>query len=382
MENSDIIFAINLNPPNPGESTSPKGSTNKYRYAAGSRLSGVIHALSSKENVLDDIGLVDLCFTGTEKVKAKYLMESKQGDTCQPSTCSESHILMLRNSFPSSAGNATISRNDDERQYIYECPFEFVLPDNLLSSIRAKENYQSENSAAYCKIEYVLEATIGSGKWRGFKTEQKVHVVAKPIPLTCPRIPSDIGPFVKKIYKYNCFDAGAIKFAAHVENSRVDRGGNVVVSFAFTNESTVDILHVEVFIVQSICWKSGPVTNANHQYLDKTKFNLLREERRGLSRKERRRKKRFASDCLEGGVKQNLLTDLQTSTGKGINKVSLTVPSEAMYSCKGDLITVRHELYICIRTRSMGVDQYTPRVPIQIVPMSKDMTPRSEYAHV
>lgn len=194
----------------------------------------------------------------------------------------------------------------------YSFPFSIELPDSLPSSFR-----YGRVAANSCSVQYKCVASVG-----GATAHQAFHV--RSTPLQDVRIPCFLEPKTEKITSMGVVTKGSITFGVGVDDTHVGIGQELVLSVACRNDTTVDIQHVCVKVVELITWRveSYWETSKKIELVGMTELNLPGIVRRRKSKEAVHLDKQSGLDALRQSNYQQIYEELSS----GRNSIRIRIP--------------------------------------------------------
>ncbi len=134
----------------------------------------------------------------------------------------------------------------------YEFPFTLTLPYGLPSSMGSRGPHGSK-----CRISYAISARLGRPGYftSDFRTARQFIVSAAPPPPMPTRV--FVQPDTQQVNFCCCFNRGSMSLATTVDDTSIGRGETLGVGLACRNDSTSEILGVDVEVTEVVVW--GPV---------------------------------------------------------------------------------------------------------------------------
>ena len=228
----------------------------------------------------------------------------------------------------------------------YSYPFEFLLPESIPSSADGGKN---EDMFA---IQYKLTLSA-STKQRQINNLIKHYFLVTSKPLPNVRVPSHIEPKMLPIGTFG-IGKGKLAFAAHVDDTHVGRGTEVVIRLAAQNMSTTtDIERVEIALEENATW----MAKNRRSYANRVVTSLNDVDLPGIVREKRTTTAAADADYV--------LSKLRTDVALDDNIVILDVPKSCKDTYGGSLISISHELKITLYTKNL-VSNPTVTIPLKI----------------
>lgn len=232
---------------------------------------------------------------------------------------------------------------------IHTIPFSFVLPNSLPSSTQfPKVDSRSFNG----KIEYRLRAQLGD------KFVEQIFALQS-APLPSDVVPCMLKPQTYELKRMGVLNTGCLSIAASLENSRVGRGQPLRVSLASRNDTSNDIVRIQLKLVELIEYQSRGEEAISKQDLEKLKDIDLPSLEKQSGGNLKLKKDGFAKkiEATYRAIYKDLVSSEST--------IDLIVPSEARDSYNGNLMTISHYVKVTFVTKAM-IDNPTLKLPMVI----------------
>mmetsp|Transcript_3634 Transcript_3634/g.5644 ORF Transcript_3634/g.5644 Transcript_3634/m.5644 type:complete len:515 (-) Transcript_3634:372-1916(-) len=293
---------------------------------AGSYLTGKVY-LSVHKPVVDCSSLV-LNIQGYEKTKVTYTTSTGTGKnrkTHRKTARSQSNFL--NTFFPlAEMSSGSLPQGD------YEYPFKFLVPSGLPSSMSA------ERGSGSCNIGYSVDARLHRDGWMAWSVQHSRHfvVVTTPPSHQCPVY---MNPSVVPVNTCFCFGRGHIVSGGAVSSNMICAGESAKVNYAVINKSATEILAVDIILSEHIVWRARGHSSLCYTVLFSS--SMPTEDLKDVGTPVTKPVS-FANEDVLRQVRDTLLA--------GRHSVNISVPSNVLSSYSGDLITIRHDIVIRMRT--------------------------------
>lgn len=266
-------------------------------HCAGTNLSGRILVQVSRKMKGAPITLV---------AKGKEKASVKSGKHTKYSTRVFFQVKLILNNLNKTA-NAKVPLGS------YSFPFSIELPDSLPSSFDC-----GKHAANSCSIQYKCVASIGN-----IATAHQAFQVSS-MPLPDIRVPCFLEPKTEKITSMGgVVNKGSITFGVGVDNTHVGKGQELVLSVACRNDTSVDIEHVCVRVVERITWSVDSVQRKVKKVDLVPRTELVLPGVRRKSKEAIKTNKRVGLDAMRQSNRDQIYEELSS----GRNSIRIQIPA-------------------------------------------------------
>lgn len=204
------------------------------------------------------------------------------------------------------------------------------------------------------QLQYRLRAQLGDSL-----VERVFDVVSAPLPSDV--VPCMVKPQTHELKRLGVLNKGCLSVGASVENSRIGRGQALKVSIASRNDTSLDIVRVQLKLVELIEYRSQDEEDTTKIDLEKLKdVDLPGLEKEKTSGSNLKFKKSGFVKKIESTYRA-IYKDLVSSR----SQIDLVVPTRARDSYNGNLMTVSHYVKVTFFTKAM-IDNPSLKLPIVI----------------
>ena len=195
----------------------------------------------------------------------------------------------------------------------YSFPFSIALPGSLPSSFCAG----SRGSSNSCSIQYKCVASVGRA------TAHETFCVAS-MPIMDRKVPCFVEPKTQEITSMGLLSKGSVTFGARVDGTHIGKGQELVLSVACRNNTTVDIEHVCVKIVERTTWR----VNANWEQSRKKELVGMTELNLPGLVTRRKRKQEIQHDKRAGpeAIRQSNFQQIYDELSSGRSSIRIRIP--------------------------------------------------------
>lgn len=211
-----------------------------------------------------------------------------------------------------------LQRSDKVNTGSYSFPFSIELPDSLPSSF----SYGSSPNA--CSIQYKCVASVGAA------TAHKYFTVMS-TPMQDVRVPCFLEPKTQEVTSMGVLSKGSVTFGVGVDDTHIGKGDELILSVACINNTTVDIEHVYVKVVQLLNWRVASNWGERRKKLlvGMTELDLPGLVTRRKSKEQVQVEKRAGPDALRQSNFQQIYSELSS----GHNSIRIRIPQvRTMYT--------------------------------------------------
>eukprot|EP00980_Cylindrotheca_fusiformis_P006981 scaffold1469_cov119-Cylindrotheca_fusiformis.AAC.25 len=205
-----------------------------------------------------------------------------------------------------------------------------------------------------CKLQYRLRAQLGESL-----VERVFNVISAPLPSDV--VPCMVKPQTHELKRLGVLNKGCLSVGASVENSRIGRGQAIRISIASRNDTSLDIVRVQLKLVELIEYRAQDEDDTTKIQLEKLKDidlpSLEKERRSGSNLKYK--KDGFAKK-MESTYRA-IYKDLVSSR----SQIDLVVPNTARDSYNGNLLTISHYVKVTFFTKAM-IENPSLKLPVVI----------------
>jgi len=172
-------------------------------------------------------------------------------------------------------------------------------------------------------VQYKCVASVG-----GATVHQSFSVTAKP--MQDVKVPCFLEPKTQEITSMGVLSKGSVTFGVAADDTHIGKGQELVLSVACRNDTTVDIEHVCVKVVELITWKvdRGWIERRKRNLVGMTELDLPGLVTRRKSKEEVQQDKRSGRDVLRQSNFQEIYQELSS----GRNSIRIRIPE---VSCRG-----------------------------------------------
>ena len=313
---------------------------NEASATAGGALSGVVYVMVNSE------------------INAEYLMVTVGGE--------EYALVAWRQTTGSGDNRKTVTKRRRYRRALlhmdagladfsatggklapgrYEFPFTLRLPVGLPSSMSSHGPHGSK-----CRITYSISARLGRPGFftSDFRTARQVLVSSAPLP-PLPN-PVFVEPDTQQVNFCCCFNRGSMTLGASLDDTAVERGGTVGVGLACKNDSTSEILGVDIEVTEHVRW--GPV-NGGGRHNDRSRViaRISVDPSQVMGTQALSAEQRQASSGMSAHHANYSTLFHQLSTASGTRAI-LNLPPDARDSYVGSAIKTWTTMSLTLRTGS------------------------------
>jgi hypothetical protein len=224
----------------------------------------------------------------------------------------------------------------------YEFPFSAQLPAGLPSSMCV-------SGSSNCRVSYVFTARLtrpGMFKW-DVTCKQPLLVQMQPR-LNAQQV--YLPPDTTAVKFCCCFNKGQMSFGAVLDRGLVSPNEQLGVGFGVKNESTVELLGVDVKIRETIYWSAGGHNERSVRIVAQSFFDGAAISAASAIDKSEKHSRgsmlRMAEDAARE-IYQTLASNTQRSL--------LVIAPTTRHSYEGIIITVRHTLQVTLKTKGCCV---------------------------
>lgn len=303
--------------------------TDKAGYTAGSTLRGKVYlSISSRQSTGVAAQVLQLRLVGTESAVIHHT--TRDGDN------TENHYERSSHTFFQVDYPLYTFINQRAAAGQYEYPFQFNLPQNLPSSMKARDGQST------CEVEYELVATLvqpGNGGIfnshpNGKKTISVFATTTEPTDSSVQHPPDDI-----PVRACCCCQKGSMTLETCVDKTVVQHTDLVQVQYRCQNNSSLDVETVKIQLEQVIEWKCNARKKKVTRILDKLLFDGDRypELEAALPK---------ATIWCFGSPRYSHVASAPLS--QEFHTTQLRVPEDAFDTYRGNAVSVQHILSVVL----------------------------------
>jgi len=306
--------------------------TDKASYGAGSTLRGKVYlSISSRQSTGVAAEVLQLRLVGKESAVVHHT-SSSDGDT-------NNHYERASHTFFQVDYPLYTFINQRAPSGQYEYPFQFNLPHNLPSTMKAKDGQST------CEVEYELVATLvqpgGGGIFSSHPNSKKTIEVwattTEPADSSVQH-PADDIPVNGCCC---CCPKGSMTLEACVSKTIVQHNDPIQVQYRCRNNSSMDVHAVKIQLEQVIEWTCNARSKKLTKILDRLEFDADRYPELDATAP------RSSVCCIGGGpVRYSLLSS--TPLPPEFHTGQLRVPEGACDTYRGSAISVKHVLSVVL----------------------------------
>lgn len=308
--------------------------TDKAGYTAGSTLRGKVYlSISSRQSTGIAAQVLQLRLVGKESAVVHHTStnESNNSDTTDHHYERSSHTF-FQVDYP-----LHTFYNQRAAAGQYEYPFQFNLPPNLPSTMKARDGESS------CEVEYELVAELvqpgGGGIFNANSNGKKTISVWSTI--MEPKDSSVQHPVEDMSVGCCCVQKGNMSLEAYVGKTIVQHNDIVQVQLRCQNHSSLDVHSVKIQLEQVIEWSCNSRSKKVKRILDKLEFN-------GDQYPELEAALPKSWLCCLGGGGRDYAQINSNPLPEEFHTVQLHVPEDANDTYRGNAVTIQHVLSVVL----------------------------------
>jgi len=172
--------------------------------------------------------------------------------------------------------------------------------------------------------QYKCVASVGAAT-----AHQAFFVISKP--MQDVKVPCFLEPKTQEITSMGVLPKGSITFGVGVDDTHIEKGQELILSVACQNDTTVDIEHVYVKVVELVTWRVDAARYGESNKIElvgMTELDLPGLVRRRKSKEEVQMDKQAGSDWLQQSNFQHIYDELSS----GRNSIRIRIPQVRILS--------------------------------------------------
>jgi hypothetical protein len=305
--------------------------TDKAEYVAGSTLRGKVYlSISNRQSTGVAAQVLQLRLVGKESAVVHHT-SSNDGNT-------DNHYERSSHTFFQVDYPLYTFVNQRVQSGQYEFPFQFNLPSNLPSSMKAKDGQST------CQVEYELVATLvqpgGGGLFSSHPNSKKTISVwataTEPADSSVQHPPDDI-----PVHACCCCCAkGSMTLEACVNKTIVQHNDSIQVQYRCQNNSSSDVHSVKIQLEQVVEWTCNARSKKVRKILEKLEFQGHRYPELDASPPQ------STICCLMGGPSYSHVSS--TPLTEEYHMAEIRIPDQAMDTYRGSAVNVQHILTVVL----------------------------------
>jgi len=304
--------------------------TDKAEYTAGSTLRGKVYlSISNRQSTGVAAQILQLRLVGKESSVVHH--------TSSNDSHTDDHYERSSHTFFQVDHPLYTFINQRAPSGQYEYPFQFKLPDNLPSTMKARDGKST------CEVEYELVATLvqpgGGGIFNSHPNSKKTISVwataREPTDSSVQHPPDDI-----PVNSCCCCEKGSMTLEACVNKTVVLHNDSIQVQYRCQNNSSMDVHAVKIQLEQVIQWTCNTRKKKVRKILDKLEFDGHRYPELDATAPK-------STFCCFGGPPS--YSHVPTAPlSREFHTAQLKVPMDACDTYRGHAVSVQHVLSVVL----------------------------------
>jgi hypothetical protein len=341
-------------------------STEKNVYCCGDTVNGRVYLSVNDRNITANT--LNIHFSGIERGIVHYTEERERNGNYFPEDYYEKNqIEMMNFDVPINTPLGSIFQRGQ-----YEFPFQFVVPQNLPSSMFCRQG-QSK-----CEIRYDMRAYLSTNDRSTFANAFGSNTISsKPLTVSIFGSNNNMSPHLDQPINFpghshavrNCFCCrrGSMELRASIDSGLFVPSQNRNLSFNLKNTSVVAVERVTVELIERVSWKPG-MREEDHD------FTLLKHDIDGCTHEDWMN----TEQKIERAVQEFVSLSPSSRLRNASQDVNLRIPNNARDTFSGRMIQVEHFVRVKVVTRGCCVSNPETTVDINVMRPSEMFSSNSD----